>query len=314
MTHPDGNRNLLPKGILLRFLAKIDNHAKPPPPVEPGRRHRHFFLCLVLTAAVIPACGREAMAPALPTAIARSSGAFPFKDKRVFVLENRWGRIHLQSQMDLQGRILWQIDKSVAATNPRLADETLDKIRLSFSTRRDTIFAVLTVIGATGTAAITAALRLQLPPALECLILPTLAPATAVNLRMPLRFLAPGDSVLVIGHHSDLFVETGNAAVEAQVTLSPMGTCSLSLTRGDISLRVPVSTQASIHLAAPNGMIHYQNLSLTVIDQTPGRLVAVLGNANATIDLRTGDGDIVLSGEESPAMHIAGWRDESAGR
>ncbi|MBN2089516.1 hypothetical protein JW964_07875 [candidate division KSB1 bacterium] len=87
-----------------------------------------------------------------------------------------------------------------------------------------------------------------------------------------------------------------NGQIAAQVTIPSRGKVNLQTTNGAISLNIPQATSADLYAAVTNGNIKTSNLSLQNVNQSATSLKARLGTGNGSINLKTVNGNIQMSG------------------
>lgn len=89
-------------------------------------------------------------------------------------------------------------------------------------------------------------------------------------------------------------VVTGS--VDASVALPPKGLVELRSSTGDIRLRLPTQTSASLRASTTSGAVHVVDVDLNDEDPRPSVLKAIMGGGDGTIRLQTVLGDITVQG------------------
>jgi hypothetical protein len=102
--------------------------------------------------------------------------------------------------------------------------------------------------------------------------------------------------VTVENIENTLLVTVENGSVFGSVTLPPGGGITLWTGNGDIDLRIPKSTSAELSALVGFGAITCNNLDFLNVMQTDRSLTGTLGNGTGSIDLDTGNGNIVVTG------------------
>jgi DUF4097 and DUF4098 domain-containing protein YvlB len=87
-----------------------------------------------------------------------------------------------------------------------------------------------------------------------------------------------------------------NGQVNAQVTVPSRGKVNLQTTNGAISLKIPQATSADFYAAVTNGNIKTSNLNMQNVNQSATSLKARLGTGDGSINLKTVNGNIQMSG------------------
>ena len=87
-----------------------------------------------------------------------------------------------------------------------------------------------------------------------------------------------------------------NGNIDSEVFLPIDGIVELTTTNGNITLEIPQSTSASLNARVTNGAISLSNLDLSDAESTNRSLTGMLGEGDGSIDLRTVNGNIGVSG------------------
>jgi hypothetical protein len=102
--------------------------------------------------------------------------------------------------------------------------------------------------------------------------------------------------VTVEGVESPVGVDQANGTIDASITLPPGGEIRLTTANGTIDLRIPTSTSAALSAMASTGTITWTNLTISGAVYTGSSLTGTLGGGAGIIDLKTGNGNIDLTG------------------
>ena len=92
-------------------------------------------------------------------------------------------------------------------------------------------------------------------------------------------------------------VKVVNGFINSDVTMPLDGVIDMSTSNGNIDLAIPASTSATLSASVANGQIRTSNLALEDQSDSPRSLDGTLGEGEGTIDLKTLNGNINVTGQ-----------------
>lgn len=87
-----------------------------------------------------------------------------------------------------------------------------------------------------------------------------------------------------------------NGNIYGKVYLPPSGICKVSTVNGQVALSIPQTTSANFSARVSNGTISLSNLTLRNAATSPTSTTGTLGSGDGTLQLKTVNGNIVVTG------------------
>jgi DUF4097 and DUF4098 domain-containing protein YvlB len=137
---------------------------------------------------------------------------------------------------------------------------------------------------------------ITLPPDLAADVSQANGHVTVEGVESPVGVDQGNGTVLLSAVVGDASVQLANGTIDASITLPPGGEIRLTTANGTIDLRIPTSTSAALSAMASTGTITWTNLTISGAVYTGSSLTGTLGGGAGIIDLKTGNGNIDLTG------------------
>jgi DUF4097 and DUF4098 domain-containing protein YvlB len=103
-------------------------------------------------------------------------------------------------------------------------------------------------------------------------------------------------SLVLKNIHGTVNAELVNGSISGSVSLPPDGECILKMTNGPITLLIPVNTSALFSAGTVNGTVQVHGLTFFDLQSSRKSVQGTLGEGQGRIDLKSVNGDIVVSG------------------
>ncbi len=103
-------------------------------------------------------------------------------------------------------------------------------------------------------------------------------------------------SLVLKNIYGSVSAEMVNGSISGDVSLPPDGECVLKMTNGPIMLRIPVSTSARFSAGTVNGTVQVHGLTFYDLQSSRKSVQGTLGQGRGRIELKSVNGDIVVSG------------------
>lgn len=137
---------------------------------------------------------------------------------------------------------------------------------------------------------------IQVPSDMEVLVTQTNGHVAIDGIENPIQVAGVNGNIQLVDVSGGIQADLTNGDIEVTATLPPGGEIILSTVNGDVDLRVPTLTSATLEAATGNGNVHWHNLILLDVDATAWSLTGTLGGGDGFIDLETVNGNIGVTG------------------
>ena len=221
-----------------------------------------------------------------------SSGVSAVTDEHVIVVRNPLGMITIFGEGTVDPLVRWYVYKTVQAESEVQAGELFPTITLTMQKSNDTIYVVLSSTMKDNNV-FQSTIRLGIPSNMICRVEQVLGTTSISDL----------DTSIVVMNSSDVDVKRlrgscgissneGNISVD--IILPVNGKCLINVVKGNILLKTPTTTSASVYLMSKLGTVSVNGLSVTITEQQSAFISGTLGNGSGEIRAETDQGNITL--------------------
>jgi hypothetical protein len=228
----------------------------------------------------------------------RTSGYFDFTpDLQEFVIKNAIGFIYLNGSND-STRINYVLDKKVLVKETSSAQSELNKIELDHSESIDTLFSSIN-FPAVPIGKYYCTMNLDVPNKKNIVINYPNDGVYTSYLESNLFVETKNESCTVESHNGSLEVHSNGGNIVSVLGIPDSGFCKCYSVSGNINIKIPIGSNANIHLKSVTGTVSFNNLAITTSTNTSKEIIGTLGIINSntpTIYLESTGGNVSLVG------------------
>ena len=225
----------------------------------------------------------------------RYSGSYDNDTSDQYIaITNPIGFIFL-SGTDDSTTIKYVLDKTVKVKESSLAQDAFDQIILSYSTQEDTSFCTVNSPSEI-TDNYKCSLNLDIPYQKKVIVKNPNAGIYTSQLVSDLYVETDYENCTVDQHYGSLEARTRNGNINADILWLTDGYCTCISEEGNITVKIPSNTTATIQIKTLSGSITYTNLILDINTKTKTELSASIGDGANQIYLESTSGNITLEG------------------
>jgi DUF4097 and DUF4098 domain-containing protein YvlB len=213
-------------------------------------------------------------------------------NEHVIIVRNPLGTVTINGEASANPSVRWYVYKTVQTESRTQADELFASITLNLQTSNDTIYVTLNS-SRHDNSSLQGSVQIGIPYDMICRI-EQVEGNTYVSDLDTLLFIQNASNVDVQRHNGSCDISSGEGNVSVEIALPVSGFCRVNVTKGDISLKVPTTTSATVYAKSNNGIVSLTGLSLTIIQQQPDFLAGTLGTGAGEIHAETNQGNIGL--------------------
>ncbi len=253
---------------------------------------------LALTCVMVLACKNDDLTGQKPlsTVEDRTNGEVALTIEQVVMVQNAIGPVIVDWGGD-STKVSWFFNKQVSVydDDTREARAQLSAIRLTSRLNGDTMSFASVSPSDMSRFIYTALVSLGVPYRKKCYINGVSGKTTLSNLGGDVMvWNAHGVKIVGVTGSCDVASIDGGDTVE--VAIPTGGLCKIVAETGNILLRIPSSTSATLGARAMNGSVSYSGLVINDRFHQGDSLSGKLGEGGGVINLRTGNGSIVVQG------------------
>ena len=102
------------------------------------------------------------------------------------------------------------------------------------------------------------------------------------------------DNIEIQRHNGSCEINTSKGNISVEIALPDSGFCRCSTSMGDIVMKLPVTTSATVYAKSNEGTVGYTNLTFSSLSQKTDFLSGTLGTGDGEIYLETQKGNIQI--------------------
>jgi hypothetical protein len=224
----------------------------------------------------------------------RELSSIPIEGERSLRIVNRFGGVLVNGYM--QDGIDTYLFKTVTLTDPSLAQTNLDAIQLTHRTDGDTLSAAVLLNNSQGGADHECWVSLDAPYTMDCVLDSVVQQIRVYNMDGTLDVQNAEAGVEVSSHSGSLRIATRLGDIGMETVFPDSGFCIARTGFGNIVLRIPQSTSATVRAFTRKGIVGFSNLNWTSVAQQADSLSGILAEGHGEILLESQKGNIELIG------------------
>ena len=199
------------------------------------------------------------------------------------------------SGIDDSTKIGYVLDKTVRVTESSLAQDAFDQIVLNYSSQTDTSFCTVSSPSEISDN-YKCSLNLDIPYQKKVVVKNPNNGVYTSHLVSDLYVETDYENCTVDQHFGSLETRTKNGNINADILMLTDGYCTCVSEQGNITVRIPSNTPATIQIKTISGSITYTNLTLDITTKTKTELSGSIGDGTNQIYLESKYGNITLEG------------------
>ena len=186
--------------------------------------------------------------------------------------------------------------KNIKAATEAIASQYFDDIQLLHNIKDDTLFVSIHINNSNPNVEYACCLSLEIPYQMICLIHDILNGVTVSDLDTTLIVKDLNDDIEVIRQNGSCDLNTCKGDLSIETAIPDSGYCRGYSASGNIHLKIPGTTSATIVAYSHEGTVSYTNLDLEILYHKADSLSARSGSGNGEICLETEKGNIEMVG------------------
>ena len=253
-----------------------------------------LFICLASASLIFCAgCKKEStVAPSLSSYDNSSVGESVVTIEHVIIVRNPLGTVTMNGEGSASPSVRWSIYKTVQTETRAQADEFFASITLNLQTSNDTIYVTLNS-SRHDNSSLQGSVQIGIPYNMICRI-EEVAGNTYVSDLDTSLFVENASNVSVERHNGSCDISSGVGNVSVEFALPTNGLCRVNVAKGDITLKAPTATSATVYAKSNNGTVSLTGFSITITQQQSSFLTGTLGSGAGEIHAETNQGNIGL--------------------
>ncbi len=257
----------------------------------------HFLTLTLLVGALLFGCDSDNPVETikLVSSSGRVFGEIVLSNNGNMKIENRIGGIIL-SGVSSRDTIDYFLYRMVKAETVAKAQGRMNEIVLVSEGKDDTMNCSISAPQNSEYYEFYSSLSLDVPYKMPCIVKSPNLGVTASYLDTTLTILNSNGTIDVIKHSGSCDVKTSAGEISIEMMVPGNGFCRSYTSTGDIILKLPTNTSATIYAKTSAGSITYSNLTISDLVESDGLLTGKLGSANGEINLETESGNIEIIG------------------
>jgi DUF4097 and DUF4098 domain-containing protein YvlB len=238
-------------------------------------------------------CKKEStVAPSLSSYDNSSSGESIVTNEHIIIVRNPLGTVIMNGEGSANPSIRWSVYKTVQAESRTQASDLFASIALNLQTSNDTIYVTLNS-SRHDNSSLQGSVQIGIPYNMICRI-EQVAGNTYVSDLDTSLFVENASNVNVERHNGSCDISSGVGNVSVEFALPTNGLCRVNVTKGDITLKAPTTTSATVYAKSNNGTVSLTGFIITITQQQSNFLTGTLGSGSGEIHAETNQGTIRL--------------------
>lgn len=261
-------------------------------------QHRYFRLAALLSSILIFfACSEDkSVSPKILENVAEKVfGTISIENQTHLYVKNDSGGVYLYGYPN-HDVIETMLYRTVSAESKKMAEQRLADIELQHEKSDERITIATMINTQPGRLHYTSWYSLEIPNKMVLDVSGVWEDVTIFDMDTTLAVRDVRHNIAIVRQSGSAFVNTLDGDIYMEIALPDSGYCQGKTGGGDIVVRVPRETSATIRLKSREGPVSVNNLKVTNEVNAPGSVEGIIGLGEGEITLETARGSIILSG------------------